>query len=357
MATRGMWMRNSILMATAAFVAFSPPLPAAAETINLLIWEAYIDEAILTEWSDRTGIDVHQTYYDNGDARDEVLSDPNSDVDLVLTGENGARLFGDRGILAPLSPRNVPSLAEYDDSWTSRCGAYGVPYLWGTMGIHYRSDVVTTAPTSWAELMTPAEPLRGHIAMYQDHNEAFVPALVLLGKSINANDSETLKQAYQLMKAQAPFVLTYDYIITSIQNAEIGPQAYMALGYSGDQHVLNDKTGKPGLWRYAVPKEGTLSWLDCMAVSTRSKHKAQALDLLNHIASATSAARNAVSLQMPTANRDALALIPKDMRENAEIYTAPEILAKSQYQEELTVPSVQSRRRIISSLVQFRDSR
>lgn len=351
-----------MLMAAAAAAALpislstSPPAEA-AETINLLIWQAYIDPSILSDWSARTGIAVHQTYYDSSDARDEVLSNPSSDIDLVVTGENGARLFGDRGILQALSPDTLPSLIEYDESWTKRCGGYGVPYLWGTMGILYRSDAVTTTPTSWADLMKPGEPLRHHIAMFDDHNEAFVPVLVLLGKSINANDETTLREAFQMMKAQAPYVLTYDYVITSIQNPEVGPDVHMALGYSGDQHVLDEMTGKERLWRYAVPSEGTLFWLDCMAISTRSKHTEAALDLLNHIAGAQSAARNAIALQMPTANRAALELIPADMRGNAEIYTAPEILAKSQYQEELSVPSVQSRRRIISSLVQFRDTR
>ncbi|MBD9371634.1 spermidine/putrescine ABC transporter substrate-binding protein [Rhizobium sp. ARZ01] len=350
-------MRSRLISATMSLTVLLFPMAVRAETLNLLIWESYIDEAILKDWTAKTGVEVHQTYYDSGDARDEVLSDPNSDVDLVVTGENGAKLFGGRGILSTLSSENVPSLKEYDDSWISRCGGYGVPYLWGTMGILYRSDAFTTPPASWADLMLPAEALRNHIAMYQDHNEAFVPALVLLGKSINANDNETLKDAYQMMKAQAPFVLTYDYIITSIQNPEVRPKVKMALGYSGDQHVLNDKVDKKGLWRFSVPKEGTLSWLDCLSVSDRSPHKALALDLLNYIASATSAARNAQFLNMPTANREALARLPASIRDNPEIYPAPEILAKSQYQEELTVPSVQARRRIISSLVQFRDSR
>jgi spermidine/putrescine transport system substrate-binding protein len=260
-------------------------------------------------------------------------------------------------MLAPLSPANVPAVAQYDDSWTSRCGGYGVPYLWGTMGILYRSDVVAAPPTSWTDLMRPSEALRGHVAMYQDHHEAFVPALALLGKSINANDNETLKEAYRLMKAQAPFVLTYDYVITSIQNPDLAPRIHMALGYSGDQHVLNEKVGRNGLWRYTVPMEGTLSWLDCMAISERSPRKALAFKLLNHIAGARNAARNGFTLGMPTANREALVLLPAAMRGDPETYTAPEILAKSQYLEELTVQSVQARRRIISSLVQFRDSR
>jgi spermidine/putrescine transport system substrate-binding protein len=349
-------MRGAILAAVSATALFAAH-PASGATLNLLIWESYIDEQILTDWAAETGTTVNQIFYDSGDARDEILADPNSNVDVVVTNENGARLYGNRGIIAALDAQNLPALKDYAESWSSRCGGYGVPYLWGTMGILYRSDKFATPPTSWADMLKPDESLRGHIAMYDDHAEAFVAPLVLLGKSVNANDNETLKQAYELMKAQAPYVLTYDYVITSIQSADKGPDIYMALGYSGDQYTLNDKVSAPGLWRYVVPKEGTLSWLDCISVSDRSKNKALALRLVDFISNAKNGARNAVKLNMPTASTAALALLPEDMRSNPEIYAAPEILAKSQLQEELTVQSVQARRRIISSLAQISDAR
>ena len=349
-------MRGTVLAAV-SLAALATAGPVGAATLNLLIWEAYIDEEILTDFTAETGVDVRQTFYDSGDVRDQILADPNSNVDVVVTNENGAKLYGNRGVILPLDGENVPALKDYSDDWTKRCGGYGVPYLSGTMGILYRSDKVETPPTSWADLMNPAESLRGHIAMYDDYAEAFVAPLVLLGKSVNANDNDTLKAAYDLMKAQAPYVLTYDYVVTSIQSPDKGPNIHMALGYSGDQYTLNDKVASPGLWRYVVPKEGTLSWLDCISVSERSKNRALALKLVDYISNAKNGARNAIKLNMPTASTAALALLPKDMRSNPEIYAAPEILAKSQLQEELTVQSVQARRRIISSLAQISDAR
>ncbi len=326
---------------------------ARAETLNLLIWEAYIDQAILDDWTAATGVNVRQIYFDSGDARDEILADPNSNIDLSVVGENGSALFGKRGILAPLTTQDVPSLKDYAAHWTSRCGGYGAPYLWGTMGIVYRSDKIAATPTSWKDLMQPAPALKKHIAMYDDHNEAFIAPLILLGKSINANDSETLKQAFEVMKGQAPSVLTYTYVITSIDNPDYGRDIYMALAYSGDQKVLNEKAGTPGVWRYAVPHEGTLSWLDCMAVTAASPRKALAMKLLDHILSAKSAALNAQTLGMPTASTAALALIPEAMRSDPAIYTPDDILERSQYQTELSVSSIQTRRRIISSMANF----
>lgn len=346
-------MRNTLIAASTALGVSIAAVPAHAETLNLLIWESYIDQKILDRWTEKTGVGVHQIYYDSGDARDEILSDPSSNIDLAVIGENGAGLFGKRGVLEPLSNQNVASMQDYKTEWTSRCAGYGMPYLWGTMGIAYRSDMVKTTPTSWNDLMSPVPELTKHIAMYDDHNEAFVAPLSLLGKSINANDNETLKAAFEVMKKQAPFVLTYDYVITSIQSPENGKNIYMALAYSGDQHVLNDKAGTPGIWRYAVPKEGTLSWLDCMAVTAASPRKALALQLLDFIGSPESAAANAETLTMPTASEKALELIPAEMRSNQEIYPPAEILAKSQYQKELSIQSIQTRRRIISSMANF----
>jgi spermidine/putrescine transport system substrate-binding protein len=324
-----------------------------AETLNLLIWEAYIDQGLIDRWTQRTGVSVHQINFDSGDARDEILADPTNNIDVVVVGENGALLFGRKGILEPLSDSNLPSSKDYAPEWRERCAGYGLPYLWGTVGILYRSDVVTQPPTSWQDLMRPAPPLKKHIAMIDDHNEAFVPSLMLLGASINANDTETLKAAFELLKVQAPFVLTYSYVVTSIQDAAIGKDIYMALGYSGDQHTLNDKVGKPGLWRYSVPKEGTLSWVDCVSVTAGSPHKERALEFLDFIGSPEGAAANALALTMPTSSSAALKLLPAELRSDPEIYPPAEILARSQYQQELSIESVQARRRIISTLANF----
>ncbi|PYE36150.1 spermidine/putrescine-binding protein [Rhizobium sp. PP-F2F-G38] len=346
-------MRQGLAATALLLGLFSCTTLARAETLNLLIWEAYIDQAILDAWTASTGVKVRQIYFDSGDARDEILADPNSNIDLTVVGENGSALFGKRGVLAPLTTGDVPSLKDYATHWTSRCGGYGAPYLWGTMGIVYRSDKVTTTPTSWKDLMQPAPALKKHIAMYDDHNEAFIAPLILLGKSINANDSDTLKQAFELMKGQAPSVLTYTYVITSIDNPDYGRDIYMALAYSGDQKVLNEKAGTPDLWRYSVPQEGTLSWLDCLAVTAASPRKAQAMKLVDHILSAKSAALNAQTLGMPTASTAALALIPEAMKNDPAIYTPADIMERSQYQTELSVSSIQTRRRIISAMANF----
>jgi spermidine/putrescine transport system substrate-binding protein len=331
-------------------------LEAKAETLNLLIWESYIDQKLLEEWTTQTGVTVHQVLYDNGEMRDELLSDPDNDIDLVIISERQASTFGRRGVIEPLTDQNVSYLADYEPQWLDRCNGYGVPYLWGTAGILYRSDKVVQAPTSWQALLKPSPDLKGHIAMFDDNTDAFIAPLMLLGASLNTTDESDLRAAFEVLKTQAPFVRTYEYVISSTQNESFGDDLYMAFGYSGDQFVLNGREGTPGLWRYVVPEEGTMSWVDCMSVVAKSSKKAMALKLLEHIGSAEGAAANSIALNMPTPNTEALALLPVGLRNDPAIYPPESAVAQSERLESMTAEALQTRRRIVNALITFHDS-
>lgn len=347
-----------LCVATATLWAFPCSTAGAGENLNFLIWENYVDAGILSDWSERTGVRVDPIYFDNGDARDAVLADPFNDVDLVILNENGIRLFGDNGTLQRIDATSVPAVAEYDAQWLDRCAGFGLPYLWGTMGILYRTDRVERVPTSWADLMKPEPELFGHVAMFNDTTESFVAPLVQLGASINSEDEAILRRAYELLREQANAVLSYDYVMTSSQDPAYGEEIWMALGYSGDQHALNEMFGTPGRWAYALPVEGSLFWLDCIGVASSGSpgRTRRALDLLDHIAGKESALRNARTLNMPTANREALAMLPPSIRDDPALYPPAEILAHSQTQAVLSAPATQIRRRIINALVNFRDA-
>ncbi len=327
-----------------------------AETLNLLIWESYISDTVIEKFTADTGISIRQIYYDSSDKRDEVLSDPGSNIDIAVVSEGGTLLFGNSGVLAEIPEGGIATLPDYPDRFRDRCSKYAIPYLWGTMGILYRSDKVSEPPQSWSAILSPAEYLKGHIAMSDDYADGLVPPLISIGASINESDPKVLKQAFEIMKQQAPFVRTYTYIITSVQNPDFGQEIYMALGYSGDQKTLNESVGQPGLWRYALPKEGSQVWLDCLSITNSSQRKTAALQFLKYMASVEIAAENSIALRMPPVNSKSIALLPDDMRNDSELMSPEDRIEKSQFGEELPSETVQLRKRIFNTLVNFHDS-
>lgn len=339
-----------------ALVAACPPVQ--AEPLNFMIWEDFIDPSILDGWTARSGIRVREVHIDNGDQRDAILGDYGVGVDLSVMNEGSIALFGHRGLLEPITPASVPAMLEYPQDRLARCAGYGIPYFWGTMGILYRRDKVVPPPTSWRDLMQPEERYHGHVAMFDDARVAFVAPLRFLGLSANAADDAALRRAYAALEAQAPAVLTYDYIITAMHDPAIGPDIWLGLGYSGDQYTLDALSGDgEGTWGYVIPSEGSIIWQACLSVIASSGQKAAALDLVNTIASRDMALRNAITLRTPPSNPAAEAALPAALRADPALYPPEATLARCEVLTDLPAEAIMRRRRIVAALVNALDAR
>ena len=330
----------------------------AAQKLTLLTWEEYLSEAVIERWQAETGVEIEQIFFDSGDKRDEILAKPDHQIDVALTELISSSRFGARNLLDPIDDARLPALRHVPRRWRDSCGRYSVPYLWGTLGIAYRSDRVEHAPHSWADLLKPARADEPHVVMMEDHEDILASPLILLGHSINTSNLDELKAAFELLKSQSEAVLTYEYVITSLRSQRHLDLADMALAYSGDQQVLNAVEGVEGEpWQYVVPEEGTLLWVDCLSVPSNSPDKALAYRFLNFLNRPEIAALNAEELGVATPNVAAQALLPADVRADQTIYPSDAVLAKSQVYRERPLEGTQTRRRIISALINAHDAR
>jgi len=342
------------LVLSALLVATSSPVELRAETLNLLTWEKYISPKVLDRWTAETGTSVRQIFFDSGDDRDRILADPNSDVDLAILNENITSLYSRNGKLMEVSDKTVPSAKNSVPRWRQRCAGFGLPYFWGTLGIVYRSDKVQVPPTSWNDLLKPSKELSGHIAMMTGYDDLLTPPLILAGKSVATEDENELKSAFGVLKSQGAFVKTYDYIITSSQNATYGNELYMALAYSGDQFVLSEASSFP--WKYVLPKEGSVLWVDCLAANANSKRRDLAMKFLNFINQPDVAAENAIYLSLPTTNAAAIPLLPAAMKNDPQIFPPDAVVEASQFYSEYAARTIQLRKRIVSAVTSIHDA-
>ncbi len=335
---------------------FAISLPAQADTLRLLNWDEYLSDHTLSQWQAK-GHSIESVLIDNDETRDAVLLNSVENlIDLAVIDETISKRFGSEGRLVEINESNVPSLANVDPFWRERCGNYAVPYLWGTLGIAYRSDVVTKPPTSWYDLLQPENALKGHVGMMDDHIDMLAPALFANGHSLNSENETELKQAFALLKQQTAHVQTYEYPITYLGNSPDADQLHMAMVYGGDQHTMNLKAGKKGLWKYAVPQEGTVLWVDCMAVTTSSKNQALALEFIDFINRPAIAAQNAEDLYFATPNTAAKPLLSDAFRLNSEVFPPDEIIHRSQLYQELSRANVKLRLRITNAVINIYES-
>jgi len=334
------------------------PTAGLAQTLTILTWEAYFSDALLAAWEARTGATVNQIVFDRDEVRNSMLSNVRAgSLDLVTIDKVSAPLFGERGILVPVQEyTSVANFRHLDERWVQSCGDFATPYLWGTMGLVYRSDILTSAPTSWHALLTPDAGLLGHIGLLDNYIDTLAPSLFVRGASINTEDEALLSDVYDELRALLPGVLTFNYALSFVGKDPRADDLHLALAYSGDERELNRLAGTD-TWRYAVPQEGTALWIDCLAVLDGSTNKALAMDFLNFLNTPDIAATNSVDLGIASPNSAAIALQPEAFRNDTQVYPDEQTHRHLQeYDSGITLSNIMVRNRITSALVNLHEA-
>lgn len=328
-----------------------------ADTITILNWESYLSQKLIDEWEAQSGHKIQQVYYDNEEQRDVLIANYEGDnIDLVMLDSLGAHSFaGDLDTLHKLSDSSIsPIYSSITPRFKKNCGDYAIPYLWGTLGLAYRSDKVAEVPNSWRFILEPEPAIRGHIGLIDDYTDALVPALLLLGHPINTDQQAHLEAAFELMRKNSPNILTYEYSISFVES-ENADSLYVALAYSGDQHALNEKQNTE-VWQYTTLNEGTVIWTDCLAILKNSPRKELAEQLINFLYQPKNAAYNSETLGVASPVSAALKHQSADLLEDTSVYPPLSIMEKSHSYTKLSSENLLLRNRINSALLKIHES-
>lgn len=328
-----------------------------ADTLTILNWEEYLSERTISTWELRSGHKVKQLYFDNDEDRDSILLNHKDKViDIAVVDETASQVFGNKGILLPITQyKSKPILSRVDTPLQNSCGDYGIPYLWGTFGLAYRSDKILTKPKSWNFILQPKEELRQHIGFLNDFVDMLAPSLFVLGKSVNTEDPDDLKQVFHMMHKALPNILTFEYGISFIDADKERDQLYATVAYSGDQDGLNLKSGKD-VWKYTTLEEGTVVWVDCLTVMADSPRKEMIYDFLDFIYQPHIAAGNSEHVYVATPLLDAKALQSKSFIENTSVYPINNAMNNAQSYKLLSPKNILLRNRITSSLIKSHEA-
>lgn len=299
--------------------------------IKVLTWSEYIDPEVVAAFESSTGIKVAFTYYESDEARDDMLIATNGvGYDVIMGNSYSMQLYRRQGWLAPVTVAEVPNLRHIDPRWLKHdagVAGYGVPYFWGTLGIAYRSDLVSQPLRRWADLLDPPAELHGRIAMIANTRELIGVALLARGHSMNSTDLQALDEARQILLRQKPHVKTYSYLSLSEESSLVKGEVWAAQMYSGDVLMLQEHD--PNII-YVVPEEGTNTWLDVWAVSAYSANKAAAYRFIDFMNIPEQAAQNALFVHYATPNMSADRLLPASYHEDPVIFPPADVVQRSE---------------------------
>lgn len=307
-----------------------------AQVVRLYTWANYIDPEVYADFEREFGIKVIEENFDSNEMlRSRLQVSPDAYDVIVPSDFIVSQLVAD-GLLAELNLAKIPNRAnlapEFQNLKYDPGQNHVVPYLWGTVGIGYRADKMTEAPTSWGDYLM-AEKVALHanrISMLDSPREGLGVALKMLGFSVNSKNPEEIEKAKKVLLEQKRYLGRYDsetfddFLITGDLN--------MALGWSGE--IAKAAVGHPEL-KYVVPSEGSIIWADNLAVPSAAKNKAGAEEFINYIHRPEVSAKIVNYIHYPSPNLAAQKLIKSEILQDTNLYPSTEMMAKFEWLEDL----------------------
>ena len=264
-------------------------------------WGEYIDEDVITEFEDETGIDVIYDMFETNEIMFAKLAQDNSAYDVVCPSDYMIQKLIENDMLRELNFDNIPNIKNIGKQYLEQSkdfdaeNKYAVPYCWGTVGILYNKTMVNETVDSWDILWD--EKYSGQILMQDSVRDAMMVALLRNGYSLNTTDPAEIDAATDDLIDQKPLVQAY--VVDQVRDKMIGGEAALGVIYSGE--AIYTARENPDLV-YVVPKEGTNVWIDSWVVTKESKNPENAEKWINFMCREDIALKNFEYITYSTPN-------------------------------------------------------
>jgi len=303
--------------------------PGSNGVVNVHNWGEYIDEEVLRIFERETGIKVNYSTFETNEAIYALMRRGGANIDVIIPSDYMIARMIEEDMLEELDFSNIPNFSLIDPQYKGLGydpnNKFSVAYMTGTVGIIYNSSQITESVTSWNSLFNSA--YAGQILMFDNPRDAFGIALKYLGYSLNTENEEEIREAFDLLVTQKPILQAY--VMDQIFDKLEGGEAWIGPYYAGDYLAMAENN--PDL-SFARPVEGTNFFVDAMCVPKGAENKANAEAFINFMSRTDIALMNMEYIYYASANYEAAAEFKEeiDPDDYAVIFASPEVLANSE---------------------------
>jgi len=260
------------------------------ESLSLLVWEGYADPSFIKAFEEAHHCRITASYMGSSDELVAKLRGGSaSNYDVISPSSDVATSIARTGLAAPLDLTKFPSYnqlsARLRNSPLVKIAGqtYGVPFMWGPNPLLYDFKAIDQEPNSWAALWNPA--IKAKVSLWDDLSSIYMAAQVLgydkpdPAQLYNLSDQQleaVKKKLIELKPNIRKYWSTGGELTNLFQNHEI----VIAMGWPLMTNQLR-KAGFP--IKELIPKENTTGWIDHLAITAASQHKALAEQFLEYM--------------------------------------------------------------------------
>ena len=308
-------MKKTLALALAMMIAVTMLLTGCGNggseerVVNVCSWGEYIDEDLIYQFEEETGIKVNYQTAESNEALYSLLKTGAGDYDVIVPSDYMIGRLIAEDMLAELNYDNIPNYSKIGDQYKGLSydpdNKYTVPYTWGTLGIIYNTTMVDEEITSWDAMFD--EKYAGQVLMIRNSRDALAAALLDLGYDINTTDEAQIREAYQLLADAKSKGVYQSFVMDEIFGKMEGGNAAIAMYYAGDYLTMLENNEDLA---YVVPEEGSNWFVDAMCVLKDAQHKDEAEEWINFIAGTESSLANMDYIWYASPNTEALDQYP-----------------------------------------------
>jgi spermidine/putrescine-binding protein len=300
-----------------------PPLPGNRRDerlLNIYNWSDYIDDQTIPAYQAHANIRVnYDVFSSNEDLLTKLRAGP-TQYDIIVPTNNFIPTYRSLGLIEPLRQDLIPNLVNLDKEFVETDydpgNRYTIPWQWGTTGVGYnRRRVAGGKVDSWAAVFKPPKGMRGHVSLLREVTDLISCALIFLGRDPNSTKDGDLQEVVKLVRSVRPVLkkFTTDTYIDELAAGE----TWVAQGWSGDMFQAQEQNQDVS---YAIPKEGSLRFVDVMCVPKGAPHPGNAARFMNYVLNPTVQARISRYVSYGTPVSLAKPLLPKEQVSDPSIY-------------------------------------
>ena len=330
-----------------AVVVFLTGATSSQPVVNVCSWGEYIDEDLIVQFEDATGIRVNYQTVESNETLYSLLKSGGADYDVVVPSDYMIAKLIEEDMLEELDYSNIPNYALIDERFKGLSfdpgERYTVPYTWGTLGIIYNRNMVDGEITSWSALYD--DRYAGNVLLINNSRDAMGAALMYLGYSVNTTDPDEIRAAFQVIEDANRRGVFQGRVMDEVFQKMEGGNAAIATYYAGDYLSMVENQADGVDLAFVIPEEGSNWFVDAMCVLKDAPHKEAAEAWINFIASTEANLANMDYIWYASPNKEALEQYPAYYeetygeeldQETYEIMAAPpEVLERCEVYENL----------------------
>ncbi|MBK4765199.1 MAG: extracellular solute-binding protein [Pantoea sp. Brub] len=297
-------------------------------------WTEYVPPGLLEQFTQETGIKViYSTYESNESMYTKLKTWTHAPYDLVVPSSYFVAKMRKEHMLQQIDKNILTNFKYLDPNLLNKPfdpnNNYSIPYMWGVTAIGVNSDYINPKSiNSWADFWKSK--YKKSLLLIDDAREIFQIALLKMGKSGNTQNLKQIDDAYKELKNLMPNVLAFNS--DNPGTPYIEGEVKIGMIWNGSAYIAR-KSGIPLhiIW----PKEGSILWMDNLAIPSTSKNKIGALKLINFLLRPEISAKIAETTGYPTANLEAKKFLKKEIVNDPFLYPPIDVIKKGEWQNDV----------------------